>query len=318
MKFSKTKVILILCIFILSCSGKQDKNNNDDSLQSMEKDDYSFDQIEFTNEEERYIDLLKKQGLLKIATHDRQTIYNPDPNAESQGYCYKIIKSFTDELEIDLDVSLVKFKEMLTLDGEIPEEVFSNPEYTYKPDLFNQVDLYVSYITILPWRQQIFNFIDLIPTTIILVNRKGDEIVDFKDLDGKRAVVTKGSNAVGIFEKIEKEYNIELKYVYSEEVGTMYNQYIEENRADIAARDANVAIFDFKDYKNISTSLTLGNIQTLAWATSKDNPVLASILIKYLDFLRNTGKFNEFWLENYSISINEYIGLLGVEASQND
>ncbi len=156
---------------------------------------------------------------------------------------------------------------------------------------------------------QIFNLIKTIPSRIMLVCRKGEEINNINELNNKNISTIENSSMHNLLKKIEKENDIKLNYHYITEIPNWFTE-IEENKVDYTARDANMTIYALKEYSGLNISIPLGDVQNLAWAVSKENIILASILDKYLNYMRDSDQFNKYWIEDYGITLVEYLRLL--------
>jgi membrane-bound lytic murein transglycosylase MltF len=51
-------------------------------------------------------------------------------------------------------------------------------------------------------------------------------------------------------------------------------------------------------------------MQQLSWAVDPEDPVLAAVVGKFLDYARRTGLLDRIWTGYYGISLIEYIDLI--------
>ncbi len=310
----KRIIFLLICLIsLLNCV----KSNTDKEVEVQEVDENTekellFSDISFTQKEKEYIDSLKSRGYITASVRLRDTIYMPLESGEIHGYNYKLAKSFTDNIGVELRTRMVEFSDLFSTGGKVPEEVHTNPDYSYSPDLFDEVDFYIDTLTILPWRSKLVSFVQTIPTKILIVSRTGEEISRIEDLKGKEIVTLENSSLHTQFKKIEDKHNFSLDYIYEEKIGTWFKK-ISEGTGDVTARDANMTIFDLRNFDNLNVSIPISDVQMLAWAVKKDNLVFKSILDKYLDFARDSGLFNKYWMEDYSITLSDYLGLLDID-----
>ncbi len=309
----KIKIIPIFLIIFLSCSNREVKQNEVVEETAHDKEEKMlFSDIPFTTEETNYLESLKKTGYITASIRIRDTIYMPTDDGEIQGYNYKLAKSFTDNINIELKVKEVEFKDLFTKDGIIPDDVYTDPDYSYTPDLLGEVDLYIDNLTILPWRSKLLGFIETIPTRILLVSRIGEEVTNVEELDNKIIITLDSSSIHTKFKSIEKDNGLSFTYIDEGDFGSWFKK-ISDGIGDYTAIDANMTIFQLKSYNNLNVSFPISDPQILGWAVKKDNLLLQSILVKYLDFARETGLFNQLWMEDYPISLSDYINLLSLE-----
>ncbi len=309
----KIMFLFVLLVFITNCTrDKPDTDPTEKQADIESSQELSFSDINFTPEEKEYIDSLKSRGYITASVRLRDTIYMPMESGEIYGYNYKLAKSFTENIGVELRTRIVEFSDLFSTGGKVPEEVHTNPDFSYSPDLLDEVDFYIDTLTILPWRSKLVSFVDTIPTKILIVSRTGEEISRIEDLKGKEIVTLENSSLHTQFKKIENKHNFSLDYIYEEKIGTWF-QKISEGTGDVTARDANMTIFELRNFENLNVSIPISDAQMLAWAVKKDNLVLKSILDKYLDFARDSGLFNKYWMDDYSISLSDYLGLLDID-----
>ncbi len=300
---------LLLC-FASGCSKEPSKVENEpvDDI-AMNKESAASADIIFTRAEEAYLNSLRIKGVLKIASQINPLSYFPQQDGSIKGFHYTLAKSFADFIGVRLEVKVVKFKDYFSLDGEIPKEAVSDPSFVYTPNLIREVDIYAANLTALLWRKKILNMIDVFPTRLLLITKKGEGIHELKELNGKRVATVFGSSYHRAFEKLEKEHNIHIVYISVDNPINII-QPLMENKADVTAQDANSAIFDIKTHKNMTVSMPISEMQMLAWSVRKDNKLLTSILEKYIQHTKATGIINELWRECYGISMQDYYNIL--------
>ena len=302
--------IAVLMSFMIGCAKESEKEEKPSKETAVEeKEPVTFTGIQFTGDEEAYLRELKKKGVLKIAVEKSGTVYEPQEDGSIKGFHYKLAKSFADYMGVNLETKVVPFKDFFTINGEIPEDVQTNPNRIYTPDLIKEVDILIDNTTILPWREKLLRFVEVLPNKMMLVTRKGEEIRDLKELKGKVIVTAFESSYYTRFRQIEEEIGTEFKYVFVDNTSLMF-QALEENKGDVSARDASRVIFEFRKYKNLSVSMPISEVQHLGWGVRKENKVLASILDKYLQYARSTGFFNKCWMEDYDITLTEYLRIM--------
>ncbi len=310
----KVKIIIYVLVawmsFWIGCSKDSTQTEHAPKEDTAEqKAVVTLANIQFTKEEEAYIRQIKEKGRLVIATREKLTIYTPLPDGSAEGIHYNLAKSFADFLGIELKIMDVMFKDYFSIDGKTPEKVFTDPTYSYTPDLIKEVDVYADTLTILPWREKLLRFIEIAPTRIMLITRKGDEINAIQELDGKKVATVFETSYYTKLREIEKDYDISLEFSLVEDSELIFD-YVAEGKADFSARDANLTILHLKNYKNLNVSMPISGIQIIGWAVGKDNEILESILRKYIEYAKTSGLIDQYWREVYGISMEEYHHLI--------
>jgi len=300
-------VSILVIIFSLSCTKKTELVENQPVKISVEKPKNT---INFTKIEREYISKLKKKKILKIASREKKTVYEPQKDGTAKGFNYLLVKSFTDYLGIELEVKTVSFSDYFNKDGKTPEIAKTEINYSYTPDLIKEVDLYVDSITILPWREKLLRFVKIIPTMQLIITRKGEKIKTLEELKGKLIAVTPQTSYAERLKEIEIQLNTKFKYFETATTDLMM-EAVANKKADLTLRDSNRVIYLIKSGKQLSVNIPASEVQYLAWALKKDDETLASILEKYIEYAEKNGIMNKFWVTNYEISLQEYKKLLG-------
>ncbi len=102
-------------------------------------------------------------------------------------------------------------------------------------------------MTILPWRQRLMTFVELIPVKVLAITRKGEEIKQSIDLDGKTIVVERNTTYESNFKDLEIYHNLDIEYMYMES-GQETSEAVSNGSADVTAKDSNKAITEVQLY----------------------------------------------------------------------
>lgn len=313
------KMMMIMFIFVLVFSGCTQPEVNDVKMdepttQTLDKKPSIVDELDLTDKEAAYLEALQNGGVLKIASREIETVLNSS-NGDYKGFNYNTIRKFADDVGVDLDVTIVDNIEVFFYkDGVFDETVKTDPNVVYKPDLFEDVDIYVDTLTQIPWREKLMDFIGFTPIRELVIHQPDIDIENIYDMNDKTVAVQSVSSYMSTFTDIEQTYGIRLKYVY---VDTIFDALtaVDEKRADFTIMDSNRAFLEAKKLSNIEVGIPVTDVKFVGWAVSKDTPELTSILTKYMDVLIDRGIINDLWLTDYDISFYEYYTLILKDAS---
>ena len=64
------------------------------------------------------------------------------------------------------------------------------------------------------------------------------------------------------------------------------------------------------EYKNLTISMPVSEIQMLGWGIHKKNTNLKSVIEKYLNYTQERGIFDKYWKQDYGITFVEFIKVL--------
>jgi len=268
--------------------------------------------LELNDEELAYIEALKSNGGLKVAIREIESVYVLKSDGTISGFNYKLLMGFSEQFDVDIDLKFVGFSEYFKLDGEVPEAVKLDSDYYYTPDLFEEVDLYCDVITILPWRQKLMRFVEVLPVRQLLIHRSGEYFEDIEVMAEKKIAVKPDTSYETQLIALESEYSMTLNRISVDSTIDQV-QAVVDGRADITLKDSNIAVLELRNFDNLEIGIPVSGIQMQGWAVNKDNEILQGILEKYLSYAYDTGLRNKLWQEDYNISLNEYLKLIDVE-----
>ena len=263
----------------------------------------------WTDEEERCIQALHQRGRIDIATKISSAVYLPQPDGSIRGFHYNVFKAFADLAGIDIGIRLVPWNDYFYKAGEDLEKAKADARYAYVPTLIEQVDLYIDGITVLPWREKMFDIIKFVPSRQMIVSRKGHEPLALEDLDKKICAMVKDTSMELNLENIARERNIRFSYVYTEDFDAM-DRMVAEDKADFTVYDSDRAFAACYHYPNLTIAMPISETEMMGWAINKDNGVLERIIEKYLRYAQETGILDKYWQEEYGVSFIGYLRIL--------
>jgi len=299
LKFIEKNIKILKVLFFSSCTKKKGK-------EIVFGGKYK---IYFSNDEILYLEELKKRGELLVASRIREDSYEPQKDGTIKGFNYLLVKSMGDLFGFKIKVQVVSFNDYYKIDGKFPERVKIDKFFKYVPDLIKTVDVYVDTITVLEWRSKLFQQVKTVPTKIMLLTKKRNKIDNLRLLNGKSFAFRKNSSYEKQINDIEKIFKIKVKKIaYKSSLDSI--KALKDGNVDAIFADANRAIKIVKKNKSLIISKGISSIQYLSWGVKKDNRLLISILTKYLDYAKNSGKMNEIWENSYGISLAEYYDIV--------
>lgn len=312
----KLAIILSLILVLTACGMSEPEPVQNEGTYPMGQDTRLdiVEKMDLDAEEIAYLSSLQDKGVLKVASRQIETVLKEE-NGQRSGFNYNTIKLFTDAVGVDLEIVVVdNIEAFFRKDGTFDSTVKTDPNMVYSPDLFDDVDVYVDTLTQLPWREKLMDFIGFTPIRELVVNRSPLEITSVYELNGKTVAVQEVSSYMTTFAELERAYNIEFNYVYTDTILEAI-EAVNSNQADLTIMDSNRAFLEAKHFANIEVGIPVTDVKYVGWAVSKDSEILKSILEKYMDVLIDEGLINELWLGDYEISFYEYYTLILKNAS---
>ncbi len=308
-------IFLLLCsLLIASCvSSGNSPEINDSEQQEYAETQPSIYEINFTDEELEYIRQLKNDGVLKCAAQVGSADYYPQEDGTITGFPYLLAKSFADNLGIDIHIREVDdFSDFFEIDGNIPEDVKSNPKTSYTPTLFNEVDVYLGQFTVLTWREKLMKFINTFPNRQRLVTHVDMKIDRIEDLEKLNLAILEDSSYLNRVKELEVQYDYK-QYYYLITDSSSDLEEVNIGNADGTFTDSIFLFLEMTNSDNIVVNFPVSSTEELAIAVRRNNTLLASILNKYFNHIRKTGEFNQYFKSEFNITISEYLNLLASE-----
>lgn len=265
--------------------------------------------LEFSAHEYEYIDQLREKGGLKVAIDPGPGIYMTNSDGSIDGFHYRLLRAFSDLIDVPLIIKEVSVGDFFLKDGALPEGYRSDPDVAYTPDVLADSDLLVSSITINSWRQKLMIIVPVFPVKLLLITRKGEEIQHITDLSLKTIATREAYSYTDVFQQLDAEFELQLNYVYAENSDSMF-QAVEQGIAFATANDSDAAIVSIREYETLNISQPLTDIEFAGWGVGKDAKLMASIIEKYIEHAKNEGSFNNIWRAEHGIDFNDYLRIL--------
>ncbi len=273
------------------------------------KDAGILETMNLSLEEELYLNVIRESGQLNVAMQENVVGYAPGAEEQS-GYNYLLARDLANLIGVKLEITTVDhFTKYFWLGGETPDQIKEDPGFTYIPDLMNTVDIYCDNLTHLEWRKRIFNQIEAVPVSTVIVQKVGSGISEIKDLDGLTIALNRDTSYEGVLSDLITTYdlNIEIMEVLSDAAGY---EAVQNGIADITIIDSDIGFLFLKQYEDLEIVLQASESAYIGWAVKKEDEILASIVTKYIESMKQNGMFDLYWERTYGVSYPEYMRLL--------
>ena len=246
-------------------------------------------------------------ALVRVAPEGCET------DCEFTGLVVDQVRAFADSL-IDIEVQLVEVGWAEQFENN--HGVVDKPA-AYTPRLLQDgsCDMYVSNLSVLPWRETKVAIVPLYQNRMIVMIRSKRE-ADFPDLQalaGKTAIVEEQSS----FHSWLLERNAELFYNHPVTIQladeTPPFDLVASGLFDFTITDADIAVFAMKNrHKGLTPTFAVGPIQQLGWGVSTDNTDLQTLITDFFQQQRADidSPLNKAWRSHLGITINEFESLI--------
>lgn len=294
----------LLILIIIFCSFAVAAKDNAIPLLSISGANWSSDEITF-------IKALHKKGSLKIATRISTPVYQRHKDDSITGFHYNVLKAFTDLTKINIEIEVVTWEDYFYRKGKDLRKAQSDPSYSYIPSLIENVDIYLDTITALPWREDMFDIIQYIPSRQMIISRKNNIPNNVSDLHNKHFAIVKHTSMERNIEQLVKNNDIQIIYKYADNLDDM-DSMLSESKVDFIVYDSDQAFSALREFDNLTIAWPISDIQMMGWAVNKNNKLLKSILEKYIKYAQETGILDKFWQRSYGVTFVEYLNILNL------
>jgi len=263
----------------------------------------------WTDEEADFLIELHKKGSISIATKISSAVYMPQDDGTIRGFHYNVLKNFADLTNIEIEIKLVTWNDYFYKEKHDLERVKSEASYSYVPTLIENVDLYIDGITVLPWREKMFDIIRFVPSRQMIVSRQDNILEEINDLDNKICAMVKDTSMEFNLERMKLKNNIAFTYNYTEDFDSM-DKFVSEGKADFTVYDSDRAFSALQNYNNLTITMPVSEIEIMGWAINKKNGILKSIIKKYFHYAQENAILDELWKEEYGVTFIDYLRIL--------
>ncbi|MEH6446265.1 MAG: transporter substrate-binding domain-containing protein [Oceanospirillaceae bacterium] len=271
----------------------------------------SIKNANWTSEEVTYIKALNQKGSIKIATKISSAVYVPLENDSHSGFHYSVLKDFTDLLKVDIEIKIVAWNDYFYKKGEDLARVKADQSYSYVPSLIEDVDLYVDGITVLAWREKMFDIIKYIPSRQMLISRIDNKPSNIAELHNKSCVMVNNTSMEINLEKIKKLHSIDFNCIAVNDFDAM-DSMVSEGKVDFTVFDSDRAFAAMHNYENLTILWPISELQIMGWAINKNNKILKSILQKYIKYAQENAILDKYWKRSYGVTFFEYLKVLNL------
>ncbi|MBL8966617.1 MAG: transporter substrate-binding domain-containing protein, partial [Spirochaetaceae bacterium] len=232
--------------------------------------------------------------------------YIPKPDGGVEGFDFDLLAGFAQSLGLELSLSVQKdIAAFFKRDGVLPPDL-GKAEHEYTPDLLKRVDLYANPWGVTPWRERLMKMVTIYPIRNQLAGRKGEEVRAVSDLGGKRFAVIRDSVQHKTLDEFARKNGLSLAFVFGEGEDALYD-LVRRREADFILDGSVVFALNVDKLRDFGLSPFFSELQGVAWATKREDPVFASILESYLEASRRSGLLPALWTKTFKMDFRAYV-----------
>ena len=244
----------------------------------------------------RTIDEIKKSGKLIVAF---------DP-ADLNTINYPLALEFAKYLNLEIEEVIINWDEVFSRNGMIPDDLETNPNYTYTPDALQKADIICSTFTIVEWRKKLFDFAEtLVSAELLVVPGDYPEIEGLENLKGMKIGMMGGTSYVSHLELINQKIGGGIMMVQTE-TSELAKTMLLNGDLNGLILDADEALTFIKENNNkFRYDMPINQISKSAWAIEKNNPLREEVE-NFFRTIENNGTLDALFEDRFGVKYSEF------------
>ncbi|NOR86846.1 MAG: transporter substrate-binding domain-containing protein [Bacteroidales bacterium] len=220
---------------------------------------------------------------------------------------YTLAYEFAEFMNLELVEVVVEWDKLFQNDGIRPKDLETNPDISYTPDAFNEVDIYCSTISPLHWRKKLFDFAETLLSAEMLVVQKDfkKRPKDIYQMKGMSIGLMQGTSFVTHLELIDAKIGGGIEMVKTAD-GNSSKQLLIDHQVDGIILDAEDALrFNKENNQNFFLAFPINKVEKTVWAVEKGNDL--SLQVKnFFKAIENNGYLDKLYELNYSATYSSF------------
>ncbi len=261
----------------------------------------------------RSLDEILKSRTLRIATRNRVGVSVKRDDGKHGGFHYCLAEEFARTLDLKIEVRWqpFAFQHYFQHDGKFPPEILTNPELTYRPDVFKDSDIAVDGFSALPWRRKIADFAPMVLAKQVVIFNKSKMAKASRpeDLEGKTVMVKPSTVQHELVKQLKKSINIQVKLIEQgkSDVDGDDLKPLKDGQADFMVYPALYSMTDVKADANLGFGFPLGEAESSDWMVEKGNHSLLNELAAFISKAEKSGVYDRCFVQEYGVKYNQYL-----------
>ncbi|MEZ5069960.1 MAG: transporter substrate-binding domain-containing protein [Bacteroidales bacterium] len=248
----------------------------------------------------RNLDEIKRSGKIYVAfTSDDLKNIN-----------YELAQEFARYLNVELIEVKIDWEEVFMQNGDIPEDLETNPDLNYTPDALRKADIICSTFTVIQWRKKLFGFAETLQSAELLMVRKDQSLPrGLEDLSGKTVAYVRSTTIEDRIKEINATLGGTLKLLPVESTQEAQS-LIQQGKAYGIVLDADEALnFNAQSNQQFHIAFPVSDISKTAWATEKNNALIREVE-NYFETVASNGVLDEIFYRRFGITYSTYVDRL--------
>ena len=254
------------------------------------------------------LETIRHRGTLRVGMRVKTGVYVPGAQA-SAGFHYELAARLAGLIGVDLSITVVEgISDYFDLDvSDALREAADSDRLRLPID----VDIYADIITILPEREEIADFVPMIPVRQLVITRLGEEIESLSELEDRVVAVVRGSSYESQVVRYGQTLNFVPQILYVPSTADMVRAVV-DGAADVTLQDSVLGFDIIRDYPKLNLGRPLGEVQFLGWGLARGDAGMKDLISSFIHFAREHGVWEELWIESNGTGFLDYLALMGI------
>jgi len=218
---------------------------------------------------------------------------------------YLLAKEFARYLNVEFIEVTITRNDIFSINGVFPDDVITNPQRIYTPDIFSKVDVICSNLSRQPWRAKLFDLAGGLTSAELLVYRKSLEIpLNYSMLGNKKIAFSSGTSFEENMTRINEENGGSIILLASDN-DEIVKDLFREKQADGIILDADEALKFVASDNDAMICFPISKAVQTGWAVEKGNELGAEI-DHFFENISNSGLLDDLFTQKFGVSYSEY------------
>jgi ABC-type amino acid transport substrate-binding protein len=254
------------------------------------------------------LETIRRRGTLRVGMRVKTGVYVPGTQA-ARGFHYELAERLAGLIGVDLSITIVEgISDYFDLDA-----IGATPETADKESLRLpiDVDIYADIITILPEREELVDFVPMIPVRQLVITRHGEEIESLSELEDRVVAMVRGSSYESQVARYGQTLNFVPQMLYVASTADMVRAVV-DGTADVTLQDSVLGFDIIRDYPKLHLGRPLGEVQFLGWGLARGDAGMKDLVSSFIHLARESGAWEELWIESNETGYLDYLALMGI------
>ncbi len=223
---------------------------------------------------------------------------------------YKFALEFAKFLNVEMEVVPIKWEEIFSNDGKVPNNYQTNPSISYVPDALKKADIVCGTIYKYEWRKKFFDYAGILELSdLLIIPKDAKNLKSYDELKGMTIAFLEKSSYETHIEAINNRIGGGINFVKTKSESESVD-LLKKGKVDGYITIAYNALETIKRDKNFKIAFPVAPIKKAGWAVRKGNTALGEEINNFFETIKGNGRLNELFTNYYGMNYNTYYEII--------